>query len=206
MIPSDALGLPSRHVRDLTARPLGVGLPLAGVVASALRRMAATAPAMSDRERDMAEEPIIALARALLTACAGDAHRTADALGAILDICVIEYLRLHLRDRDVGAARVATVHGISERHLYTVLARHDITLRAWLRHERLAAAARFLSRPAGNTLTIAAVAHHWGFADHAHFTREFRKQFGITPTARRDSPRDAYPSPPRSSPPPEVRA
>ena len=187
LIPADALGLPARHVRDLVARPLGPGLPLAGVVSSYLRRIAAAAPAMSPGERAAAEEPTIALARALLTVARGDPHPHDEALGATLDLRVLEYLRLHVRDRGLSAARVAAAHGISERHLHTVLTRNGISLRSWLRDQRLAGAARTLSAPAGLSLTIAAVAHRWGFADHAHFTREFHRRHGMTPTEWRSA-------------------
>jgi AraC-like DNA-binding protein len=195
LIPTDTLGLPARLLRDMIARPLGPGLPLAGVASSYLRRLAAAAPAMSATERAAAEEPTVALARALLTTCGGDTRRSADALGATLDVRVLEYLRLHLRDRDLSAARIAAAHNISERHLYTVLARNGISLRTWLRDERLRGAAQALTEPAGQTMTITALAHRWGFADHSHFTREFRKHYGITPTEWRSTPHTSHTTP-----------
>lgn len=188
MIPFDDVGLPARLVERLAARPLGPGDPLARLVSSYLLQLAATAPAMSGAARAAVEEPAIGLVRALLTTAAGDDLAT-EALGASLDVRVREYLRQNFADRDLSAARIAAAHGISERHLSTVLARAGISLRSWLRERRLRAAAEQLSRPAGRHLTIAALAHRWGFADHAHFTREFRKQFGMTPTQwRADHP------------------
>ena len=182
LIPADALRLPARLLQEVAARPVGPGHPLAPVVSSYLLRMAASAPTMSRFERDAVEEPTIALVRALLAVSAGDESRTRDSLGASLDTRILEYLQLHLTDRDLSAARIAAVHGISERHLYTVLSRCGISLRTWLREQRLTAASRDLTLPANRNSTIAAVAHRWGFADHAHFTREFRRRFGATPT------------------------
>jgi len=49
-------------------------------------------------------------------------------------------------------------------------------------------AADALTRPANRRLTIRGTAHRWGFADQAHFTREFRKQFGMTPPQWRNHP------------------
>ncbi|MER7480278.1 AraC family transcriptional regulator [Streptomyces sp. NPDC126510] len=38
-----------------------------------------------------------------------------------------------------------------------------------------------LADPGCRHLTIAEVAHPWGFASQAHFTRVFRSRFGRTP-------------------------
>jgi len=187
LIPADLLGLPDRLLRDVVARPFGPGMPLTRVVSSYLMRVAATAPAMSRTERDAVQEPTVALARALLSVASEEDARIRGALGETLDTRILEYLRLHLADADLTAARIAAVHGISERHLYTVLTRHGISLRSWLREQRLAAAARTLTGPGNRHLTIAAVAHRWGFADHAHFTREFRRRYGATPSEWRRS-------------------
>ena len=111
-----------------------------------------------------------------------------DALGSSLETRLLEYLRQNFTDREMSAEKIAAVHGISQRHLHTVLARAGITLRPWLREQRLTAAAEALARPAHRSSTIAAVAHRWGFADQAHFTREFRKHFGMTPTQWRNLP------------------
>lgn len=185
LIPADRLGLPQRLVREIVARPFGPGPPLAGVVASAFGRLAAAAPTMTSAEREAAQEPIVALARALLTV--SDERHNREAAGAALDVRVVEYLWLHLADRDLCAAGIAAAHGISERYLHTVLARNGIALRPWLLEKRLDAAARTLSEPGSRSRTIAAVAHHWGFADHSHFTREFRKKYGLPPTGWRNT-------------------
>ena len=104
---------------------------------------------------------------------------------------VLEYLRQNFADREVSAGKITAIHGISERYLDTVLARVGITLRPWLREQLLTAAADALTRPANRRLTIAATAHRWGFADQAHFTREFRKHFGMTPAQWRNHPSES---------------
>ncbi len=194
MIRLDELGLPARLLTEVSARPFGPGDPLARLVSTYLLQLASVAPRMRGAARDAVEEPAISLTRALLTSLAGD-ESAKDALGSSLETRVLEYLRQNFADREISAEKIAAVHGISERHLYTVLARAGITLRPWLRQQRLTAAADTLSRPVNRRLTIAAVAHQWGFADHAHFTREFRKHYGLTPTEWRNHPSGS--SPPR---------
>ncbi|MET0698026.1 MAG: helix-turn-helix domain-containing protein [Mycobacterium sp.] len=187
MIRLDDLGLPSRLVTQLSARPFGPGDALTRLVSSYLLQLATVAPRLPGDARDAVEEPAISLTRALLTSVAGD-DSAPDALGSSLETRLLEYLRQNFADREMSADKLAAVHGISERHLYTVLARAGITLRPWLRERRLNAAADTLSGPTHRRLTVAAVAHRWGFADQAHFTREFRKHFGMTPTQWRNHP------------------
>jgi AraC-like DNA-binding protein len=182
MIPIDNLGIPARRLTGLVARPLGPSDPMIRFVSSYVMRLARHGPALSTSERAAVEEPTVAVVRALL---ATESDATA-ALEETLDLRVQQYLRLHFAERDLTAARIAAAHSISERHLSTVLARSNIALRPWLRERRLIAAAETLTAPGGRGLTIAGVAHRWGFADHAHFAREFRKRYGVTPTEWRE--------------------
>ena len=41
--------------------------------------------------------------------------------------------------------------------------------------------------------TISEIAFAWGFSSSAHFSRAFRKRFGVTPTAFRRGDRGTYP-------------
>ena len=38
----------------------------------------------------------------------------------------------------------------------------------------------------GGEHTVASVAHGAGFADHSHFCRHFRREFGVTPSRYRE--------------------
>ncbi|BDZ46889.1 helix-turn-helix transcriptional regulator [Naasia aerilata] len=105
--------------------------------------------------------------------------RSASPLARTLRERIPSYLERHFASPDLTAASVARAHGISERYLYAVLASLDISLGEWVRNRRLAAAAADLQDPGP---TVSAVAHRWGFADHAHFSRLFRARYGMTPT------------------------
>jgi AraC-like DNA-binding protein len=94
---------------------------------------------------------------------------------------MIEYVKMHLTDPDLSIAMVAHEHGISERYAYLILSRSGITLADWVRTQRLAGAARELTRVADHDETVADVAYRWGFNDHATFTRAFRKAYGLSP-------------------------
>jgi AraC-like DNA-binding protein len=85
----------------------------------------------------------------------------------------IAYIRRHLSDPDLTVPRIAAALGVSERQLSRILPGPS----RYILEQRLIRAHRDLG-PAG---TIAAVAHRWGFASQAHFTRVFRQHFGYTP-------------------------
>ncbi|MFE9028201.1 helix-turn-helix transcriptional regulator [Streptomyces iakyrus] len=51
----------------------------------------------------------------------------------------------------------------------------------YILEQRLGKARQVLADPGYRHLTIAEVAHCWGFASQAHFTRVFRSRFGRTP-------------------------
>lgn len=57
-----------------------------------------------------------------------------------------------------------------------------MTPHRWLLTRRIARSLALLQNP---TLTITEIAHRCGFADHSHFTREFRRFEGVTPAAWR---------------------
>ena len=74
-------------------------------------------------------------------------------------------------------ARSAGVHPV---HLArTFRAATGITLRAWRRRLRIARAIDLMH---ARRASLARVALEAGFADHAHFSRSFRRELGITPS------------------------
>jgi AraC family transcriptional regulator len=101
-----------------------------------------------------------------------------------------EFLHGHFREpvslRD--AAREAGVHPVY--FARTFRRRHGCPVSAYLRALRLAEAGRLILRRGES---LAGAAGGAGFADQAHLTRCFRRQFGFTPRAVRVC-RDAFPA------------
>ncbi|MGW0708226.1 helix-turn-helix domain-containing protein [Streptomyces sp. NPDC002643] len=121
-----------------------------------------------------------------------------------------DYIERHLRDPGLSAERVADAIGVSARHLSRIFrttgtgtgaeaggdgdggtgtspARHILD-------RRLAQAYAQLTDPGCRHLTVAEIAHHWGFAGQAHFTRVFRARYARTPGEIRP-PRPRQPPP-----------
>jgi AraC-like DNA-binding protein len=179
------LGLPVELVRAAAGR-LPVS-PLYDLVRDHLRHL------FRDAER-LAADPAAAqlgvatteLVRALLLSAADDGRERRAALAGTLLDRVLQHARAHLTEPDLDAARLAAVHHVSVRQLYTLCARAGLSLEQWLIAERLEAARRVLARPVPHPPTIAAVAARCGFTDAGHFARRFRAAYGMSPREWRE--------------------
>lgn len=123
----------------------------------------------------------LALARALLASVSNDADIERQALDDSLMPRVMAFVRAHLADPSLDATSIAAAHHVSVRHLYKTFARAGLSLEAWIIHRRLECAHEELATATQAPLSIAAVAHRWGFADASHFARRFRSLYGMSP-------------------------
>ena len=99
--------------------------------------------------------------------------------GARAHLCRIEdYARRHLGDRDLTPERTAQACGISTRYLHALYRDAGQTFVQWLHEQRLDRAEQALR---GAPVSVASVAHQWGFADQSHFSRLFKRRYGHTP-------------------------
>lgn len=188
-LPLHHLALHEKVVDAVTATRLDRARPLASVTAQHLRQLAAHGDRLTAREADAAAASAIGLVRALLVAQTSDTVAAHEYLDATLELRVLHYLRAHLHDPALSASRIAEAHHVSVRHLYRVLERSGVSLGDWLRHNRLEGARRALADP-GESRTIAAIAHQWGFTDATHFGRAFKATYGVTPRRWRAAGRD----------------
>ncbi|MEO3854366.1 helix-turn-helix domain-containing protein [Acrocarpospora sp. B8E8] len=185
-IPREALALPSRTLREVTALTLGSGNPVAELASAYFARLGGSAELRQSTHADLVAEPSIELIRAVIATQLADRSLSWAPMEATLNLRIMEYLRTHFADRDLSAARIAAAHNISVRYLYTLLARSGISLGDWIRARRLEESRKDLARPATRSLTIAAIAHRWGFTDATHFSKVFKRAYGMSPRAWRD--------------------
>ncbi|WP_027346662.1 AraC-like ligand-binding domain-containing protein [Hamadaea tsunoensis] len=93
----------------------------------------------------------------------------------------------HLTDEDLSPAGTARRLGCSVRTLHALFAGADRTYAATVRRLRLEYARRALADPARAHLRIIDIAADAGFADVSSFHRAFRREFGRSPGAVRNS-------------------
>lgn len=184
--PRAALALPEPLLRDMTAVTFRADSPLAALVYAYFSQLAATEGLHQDRYAQAVTVPSLDLIRAAVTTRLGDSRSAREPLETTLNLRILRYMRAHLRDRDLSAAQIASAHGVSVRHLYTLLARSGVTPGDWIRSNRLEECRRELAGPKARYRTIAAIGHSWGFVDATHFSKAFRRAYGLSPRAWRD--------------------
>lgn len=184
--PRSALALPERSLREITAVTLGADNPVARLASTYFSQLAVSEGLREGRHAEAVAEPSVELLRAVVASQLEDAAAARAPLEATLGPRILGYVRAHLSEHDLSAARIAAAHGISVRHLYTVLARSGVSLGDWIRTRRLAECERELSGPAARSRTVAAIGRSWGFPDAAHFSRVFKQAYGLSPRAWRD--------------------
>jgi AraC-like DNA-binding protein len=187
--PRAALALPDRLLRDTSTVTLGSDNPMARLAFTYFCQLAVTDELHQGGGADAVVHPSIELLRAVLTWQHGNSDLAKGPLEATLTLRITQYIRTHLADPELSAARIAHAHGISVRHLYAVLSRSGISLGDWIRSQRLAACKRELAGPRGRSRTIAAVGRSWGFVNATHFSKIFKQAYGISPGAWRDRSR-----------------
>jgi AraC family transcriptional regulator, positive regulator of tynA and feaB len=99
---------------------------------------------------------------------------------AALRADIRRYVRRHLQDADLGPASIAAAYAMSVRALHALFEDSDASVATLVRTERLARCREDLQRPNGGSVTE--IAFRWGFCDAAHFSRVFKREFGVTPS------------------------
>ena len=91
------------------------------------------------------------------------------------------YVLSHLNNQDMDIAMIARAVRLSPRYIHLLFADEAVHLSQWIWMQRLENCYRELSQNKNAKRPIGEIAYSWGFNDAAHFSRAFRKQFGLAP-------------------------
>jgi AraC family transcriptional activator of tynA and feaB len=91
------------------------------------------------------------------------------------------FIREHLRDPDLCIDQISMALGCTKRYLHMLFSDRGMTVSDYIWQARLQHCRQELETQPGKTITD--VAFSWGFSSSSHFSRVFRKYFGIAPSS-----------------------
>ncbi len=91
------------------------------------------------------------------------------------------FIHEHLRDPDLSIDQISAELGCTKRYLHMLFSERGMTVSDYIWQARLQNCRQELEAKGGKTITD--VAFSWGFSSSSHFSRVFRKYFGIVPSS-----------------------
>jgi len=124
----------------------------------------------------------------LLAGCIGS-PRTEPKLGHQPELFarIDHFIESHLAEPTLNPTEIASAAGVSVGHLHRLFLAKGCTVAEWVRERRLERCRTDLSDPRFCEKNITEIAFYWGFSDSAHFSRCFKKEFGICPRVFRSA-------------------
>ncbi|WP_049575112.1 helix-turn-helix domain-containing protein [Nonomuraea sp. SBT364] len=184
--PRELLRLPPGAATSVTAVPIASAEGTGALAAPLLRRVALDL----DTYRPASAARLSSVVMDLVTTAVAE---RIDELGAVphesrqqsLLARVHAFIEQHLGDAALDPAGVAAAHHISPRYLHRLFEARETTVAAWIRHRRLERCRTDLADPALRETPVGALAARWGLPDPAHFSRLFRRAYGVPPAEYR---------------------
>jgi AraC family transcriptional activator of tynA and feaB len=152
----------------------GIGRLAADLIHSTFGELATISTACED---DLAAS----LLRLMFLPLPNEAAHAGDALRLRIE----SYIRDQVRDPELSIDKIASALRCSKRYLHMAFAASDQSITDHIWTTRLDGCRGDLARSTDRS--ISEIAFAWGFSSSAHFSRAFRKRFGVTPSDFRRS-------------------
>jgi len=119
----------------------------------------------------------------ILSACIGHPEQRDEHAGRCAELLsrVEQFIETHLSEPALSPTEIASAVGISVRHLHRLFSCSGSTITECIRRRRLERCRMELCDARSAERNITEIAFFWGFSDSAHFSRSFKRQFGVSP-------------------------
>lgn len=181
LLPRRAVGVPEENLREVTGTAITGSEGPGALLLSFLTALTASVPACAPAVAARLATSVVDLFATLVDERTGQAGQPAADPREHLVQRVREHIDHHLREPALSPHTVAAAHHISVRYLHRLFEGEGITVGRLIQRRRLEECARELGRGGPSAPTVSAVAHRWGFANAAHFSRAFRTVYGVSP-------------------------
>lgn len=186
VIPTAALPLPARQVRDVIATKLPVTDALTAIVSAHLQALLSNAgrldPVDSVRLSTVTLDLIGQLLARRLDA---EAALPTESRERALFARILSFVESELHDPGLNPASIAAAHHVSQRTLHRLFQAQGISAAGWIRARRIERCRRDLADRALAGRPVAAIAGRWGLREHS-LARAFKAKYGTSPSAYRD--------------------
>ncbi|RSN16055.1 AraC family transcriptional regulator [Nonomuraea sp. WAC 01424] len=178
--PHELLPLPHRDVARLTAVPVSASSGAGALAVPLLRRVATDHDEYTPASAARLATVVMDLVTTALAERAEQGEAVPeDARRRTLLLRVRAFIDQRLGWGDLDPVMVAAAHHVSVRYLHRLFESENTTVAAWIRHRRLE---RCRADPlAARHLTVSEVGARWGLPDAAHFSRLFKRAYGLPP-------------------------
>lgn len=150
------------------------------MLAGLLRGVLSTSGETRQAVKDGLSEAVLNMLVATLYDC-DEAVQSAPTFGSAAILQRIKaYINANLDDPNLNPVMTAETMGITVSYLHKIFLQNNTTLMQYVLAERLERCRKDIAKidRAGG---ISQIAYSWGFNDASHFSRSFRKRFGISP-------------------------
>src|SRR5216683_6338507 len=119
----------------------------------------------------------------VLSGCVGHSQTNTAAAGNSSQLLsrLETFIEGHLTEPTLGPAEIAAAVGVSVRHAHRLFSKKGCTIGDWVQKRRLEQCRRDMEDPRLRERTITDIAFYWGFSESAHFSRSFKRRFGVSP-------------------------
>ncbi len=186
-----SLTIPRATLAPLLARPDGLhGLvlpgetPLAAILAAHLRTLSDTGPVLGEADREALAAGTVQLVAACLGAAPRAREHIAAARAAAVGQAIRDFIDRHIGSPLLGPEMLAREFGISRARLYRLFEDEDGIV-SYIQARRLRHCLATLTDPGQAHRRQGEIAFAAGFASDAHFSRAFRRAFGMSPSEAR---------------------
>ncbi len=190
-----SIKIPSDVLRTVLREPCRLGIATgvsqagaARITADFLFSFAAALPDLPEQLAGRYAGRIVDLVGILLESSDGDPPMSERSARTTTYGRCMAFIEIHVDDPELCPERIAAAAGISVRYLHEVFRRGGETVGDFIRRCRLKRARDELTNPSRPDVLVKEIAFRTGFRSQAHFAREIRRSFGVTPTALRRMP------------------
>lgn len=184
--PAGTLALPPDALAQLAAVPIRGDAGAGALAAGLLRRVAAEADSYKPASIGRLSTAVPDLVAAALAERLDEPDIVlVESQERALVLRIHAFIEQHLGDIDLTPPTIAAAHHMSLRQLHRLFETQGTTVSGWVRQRRLERCRLDLTDPALHARSVSDVAARWGLPDPTHFSRLFRRAYGLPPSEYR---------------------